>query len=91
VSLLTVFSMTKIWAEVFWKAEPDQARAAAVEEAPSLLTSLPLLILPIAVLAAITIVIGLFSEPLFILAMRAAEQLLDPTSYIEAVRPVGGL
>jgi multicomponent Na+:H+ antiporter subunit D len=90
VSLLTVFSMTKIWAEVFWKAEPDQARAAAVDEAPSLLTSLPLLILPIVVLAAITIVIGLFSEPLFVLAMRAAEQLLDPTSYIEAVRPVGG-
>jgi multicomponent Na+:H+ antiporter subunit D len=81
--------MTKIWAEVFWKTEPE-----GEEEAPPLqnppLGSLPYLILPIAVLATITVIIGLFSEPFFMLATHAAEQLLNPGAYIEAVRPVLG-
>jgi multicomponent Na+:H+ antiporter subunit D len=88
VSLLTVFSMTKIWAEVFWKANPEVEPIQL--DQPRLLTSLALMIAPIAVLAGITVVISLYSEPLFQLALRAAEQLLDPTGYIEAVRPLSG-
>lgn len=86
VSLLTIFSMTKIWAEVFWKADPNPD---STPNNPPLM-SLPYLILPIAVLALITVVIGLFGEPFFNLATRAAEQLLDPTEYIQAVAPVTG-
>jgi multicomponent Na+:H+ antiporter subunit D len=44
--------------------------------------------LPIAALAAITIIIGLFSQPFFELANDAANQLLNPNEYIQAVRPV---
>jgi multicomponent Na+:H+ antiporter subunit D len=88
VSLLTLFSMTKIWAEAFWKADPNPARPE-VDQGPPL-ASLPLLILPIVALAAITVTIGLFPEPFFNLAMHAAAQLMDPTGYIEAVRPVIG-
>jgi multicomponent Na+:H+ antiporter subunit D len=86
VGLLTLFSMTKIWAEVFWKAAPE----SEPDRLNPPLARLPLLILPVVALAAITVVIGLFSEPFFVLASRAAEQLLDPTDYIEAVRPVLG-
>jgi multicomponent Na+:H+ antiporter subunit D len=86
VSLLTVFSMTKIWAEVFWKAAPEVNE----ESQDPALSSLPALIIPIAVLAAITVIIGFFSEPFVALALRAAEQLQDPSEYIRAVRPVLG-
>jgi multicomponent Na+:H+ antiporter subunit D len=54
------------------------------------LRTIPNLIIPIAALAAITVVIGLFSEPFFLLAIRAAEQLLDPSEYINAVNPALG-
>ena len=84
VSLLTVFSMSKIWAEVFWKADPELRVVQADQNLSS--DSLLYLILPIAILAAITVIIGLFSEPLFVLARDAAKQLLDPAQYIEAVR-----
>ena len=83
VSLLTVFSMTKIWAEAFWKAEPEGRETTAEQNPP--LSNLWGLVVPIAALAAVTIVIGLFSEPFFILATAAAEQLLEPTEYIKAV------
>ena len=45
VGLLTVYSMTKIWNEAFWKAAPEGARN---EPAPLS----PLLIIPIVILAA---------------------------------------
>lgn len=77
VSLLTLFSMTKIWGETFWKTSPVPLPAPRRQPAA--------LILPIAALALITVVIGLAAEPLFTLAMRAAEQLLNPADYIQAV------
>ena len=40
---------------------------------------------PIAVLAAITVALGLAAEPMVALSKRGADQLLDPSSYIEAV------
>jgi multicomponent Na+:H+ antiporter subunit D len=40
---------------------------------------------PIVLLAAITVTIGIAGEPFFALANRAAEQLLNPAEYIQAV------
>jgi multicomponent Na+:H+ antiporter subunit D len=78
VSLLTLFSMTKIWAEAFWKPSP-----AAVS--PLVPAGLLLPLLPITLLALFTITMGLLAEPLLILATRAAEQLLNPADYIQTV------
>ena len=79
---LTIYSMTKIWAEAFWKPHPD-----GIE--PSL-SSLPAparlaLVAPVAGLAALTVVIGLMPEPFMIFAERAADQLLAPDLYIATV------
>ena len=84
VSLLTLFSMTKIWAEVFWKLSPVPEVEA---ENPSLAANevVRLLLVPVTILAAITIVLGLGAETIFALAVRSAEQLLHPTAYINAV------
>ncbi len=82
VGLLTIYSMTKIWGEAFWKPHPD-----GIE--PALRTiprgALVAYLLPIAGLACLTIVIGFFPEPFVQFAERAAEQLLDPSDYIAAV------
>lgn len=86
VGLLTLVSMTKIWNEVFWKPSPP--REAIPEATSPLLRSMPLMLLPIVALAALTVLIGLAAEPLFQLADEAARQLADPTEYIEAVKGI---
>ena len=81
VGLLTVFSMTKIWLNAFWKARPDEAGPP-----PSLAPRRRwLLLAPIATLATITLAIGLYARPLYTLAERAATELMAPSIYVEAV------
>ena len=81
VGLLTVFSMTKIWLNAFWKARPDEAGPP-----PSFAPGRRwLLLAPIATLAAITLAIGLYARPLYTLAERAATELMTPSNYVEAV------
>jgi len=82
VSVLTLFSMTKIWAEAFWKNK-EQTEA---ETDPYSSEKLPLsMTAPCIALAAMTVALGLFSNPLFILAKTASDQLLNPAAYIETV------
>lgn len=77
VGLLTIFSMSKIWVEAFWKAMP---RPQAVQ------TRLPAsVVAPIAVLGAITLAIGFNPEPLVAYAQLAADNMMNPAAYIEAV------
>ncbi len=84
VGLLTLYSMTKIWAETFWKPFPaDPARSVGALQ-PSGRQLTPLLV-PIGTLAALTVMIGLGADLVFTLARGAAEQLLDREGYIQAV------
>lgn len=82
VGLLTIYSMTKIWAEAFWKAHPDGIEPKLSRIGGPLRRSL---LVPIAGLAALTLVIGFFPEPFVVFAETAAEQLLNPAPYISAV------
>ena len=77
VSLLTLYSMTKLWNEAFWKQPPGPGPASS--RVPW--TELG----PVAALAAVTVAVGLGAGPLFDLASRAAAQLADPGQYVEAV------
>jgi multicomponent Na+:H+ antiporter subunit D len=86
VGLLTLFSMTKIWAEAFWKPLPAPREAdPAVNVAPVPRRELAWLMVPIAVLAMVTLGIGLAPWWLMDLATQAAAQLQDPGRYIDAV------
>ncbi len=78
VSLLTLYSMTKLWNEAFWK-EPAEERVPAAATVPWTLLG------PVVALAAITVAIGLGAGPVFDLASRAAAQLADPSQYVRAV------
>ena len=82
VGLLTLFSMTKIWNEVFWKDAQSKILETSI---PGTTSQKVLLFLPIVFLAIITITIGFYAEPFFNIAQQASEQLLNPAQYIEAV------
>jgi multicomponent Na+:H+ antiporter subunit D len=82
VGLLTVYSMTKIWAEVFWKPAPETLEVAEPMTAPNISIWM---LGPIAALAMLTIVIGLGAEVVFRFAFQAAEELNHPEYYVHAV------
>jgi multicomponent Na+:H+ antiporter subunit D len=85
VSLLTLFSMTKIWAEVFWKEAPLAEGQASPTDRPLTGLARVSLLTPIVLLALLSVGMGLAVEPLVSLALRAAHQLLDPAAYVAAV------
>jgi multicomponent Na+:H+ antiporter subunit D len=86
VGLLTLFSMTKIWNEVFWKDDPSGDNKNVNEVYLSLSKTKKILIYsPIIFLALITILIGFYAEPFFTFANDAAAQLLDSNGYINSV------
>lgn len=77
VSLLTLFSMTKIWTGAFW-GEPDP-EATALRRAPGLMVG------PTAALTVLSLVVAVAAGPLLGLTTRAAEDLLDRRNYTEVV------
>jgi len=84
VGLMTLFSMTKIWTEAFWKPFPgDPAAPAAVKPLSAWMMA------PVLSLALITILTGLFMEPVYRVAVVVGEQLMNPMPYILAVKGGG--
>jgi len=80
VGLLTLYSMIKIWNEAFWKPAPEGLARTAWTRSQRIATYLP-----IALLCATTMTIGLWTEPFAALAETAAASLLDRDAYIAAV------
>ncbi len=84
VGLLTLYSMIKIWNEAFWKSAPERSIMAVRHWRSNRATRLAMLT-PIIALAAVTLTIGFFAEPFLNFSMRAGEQLLNKSAYIDAV------
>ncbi|MEU3308355.1 monovalent cation/H+ antiporter subunit D family protein [Nocardiopsis sp. NPDC055551] len=94
VSLITLMSMLKIWGGVFWGKEPSSSEedvpmtAGANGGSVQTVTRPKIrmtLILPGLVLTATTLCIGLGAEFLLDLSAQAAANLLDTSTYVEAV------
>ena len=84
VSLMTLFSMTKIWNEVFWKKKPEPDPLLEVMTESEQRDN-RLLYLPVAFLTVCILFIGLYAEPVVAMSQLAAEQLLNSEFYIKAV------
>jgi len=84
VSLLTLYSMTKIWTQVFWKEQSSHAPSLESFGAIKLFVTL----FPVIILAMMTLTIGLFPQPVFKIMLQAAEQISHPEWYIHAVLEV---
>ena len=81
VSLLTLFSIAKIWLGVFWgQPEPAETTVAHGRSRPP-----GLMVAPTALLVAATIVLGLAAGPLYDYCARAAGDLVDPAPYVSQV------
>jgi multicomponent Na+:H+ antiporter subunit D len=85
VGMLTLFSMAKIWAEVFWKAPPAAPGGGGASMHLIPRGRLALLLTPVAVLALTAVLMGVLAESVLALVTRAADQLLDPAEYINRV------
>ena len=79
VSLMTLYSMTKVWNEAFWKEKKNQPQGTAHKPVSAWLW------MPTAVLVLLSLLAGLLAEPLLQLANQSAAQLIDPSIYIQAV------
>lgn len=77
VGLLTLFSMIKIFNYAFWGKQKHTEEQANIKVGK--------LLLPIAPLVALTIILGIGAEPIFQYSLQVAEQILDPSIYIESV------
>jgi len=81
VGLFTLFSMVKIWLEVFWKKQPeDSAMEWPVNQKPAhwmLFSSLAL--------GAAIVAMGVWAAPIAEYCQAAAQDLLNPSKYIEYV------
>lgn len=78
VSIMTLFSMMKIWNEAFWKPAPRPLTPPPYRQTWRLL-------LPLTILGGLCLLFGLGIEQAYTVAMTAANTLLNPEIYITAV------
>ncbi len=78
VSLLTFYSMIKIWNEVFWKKPPEIQQPVSPFRMRWMMGST-------ALLAALVVLIGVLVEPVTQLSRHIAEGITSPATYIDTV------
>lgn len=76
VGVLTLVSMSKIWNQAFWQPRKEEQGEGRTPLA---------MMIPVVSLAGLTVLIGLGIGPLFEISQQTAEQLLNPSAYIQAV------
>jgi multicomponent Na+:H+ antiporter subunit D len=81
VGFLTLFAVIRMWSLGFWSSAPQQLYHPRNYSRRELVGH----IVPIAVLTVVIVVIGLSAETVYTVAQATADQLLDPTKYIDAV------
>jgi multicomponent Na+:H+ antiporter subunit D len=74
-SLLTLYSMSKIWSYAFWRS-PERPYGASRYRG---------MMVPTAVLVVFTVAMGVAAEPFMRLANDAARDIVDPQAYQSAV------
>ena len=79
VGLLTLYSMTKIWARAFWKPHPDSDHQPPPSQSRWALAT------PVAVMVGASVLVGIAPESLVTLANDAAATLFDVAHYRNSV------
>jgi multicomponent Na+:H+ antiporter subunit D len=83
VSLLTLFSMIRIWSGAFWsppEVEPPAPRTPVGRSGGPVL-----MVVPTAALVALSLVVAVAAGPIFAFSERAAADLIDRAGYIGGV------
>lgn len=79
VSILTLFSMLKIWLGAYWKDAPEGHEPDLKKAGWRGMTAAT------AVLVVISLFMGLFAQPVLDVCLQAGEQLMDAQEYRESV------
>ncbi|MFZ2546760.1 MAG: proton-conducting transporter membrane subunit, partial [Candidatus Microthrix subdominans] len=82
VSLLTLFSMTKIWGGAFWGEVQLTDEASDPDDPPK---GMGVMYLSVGFLVVLSLVVAVAAGPLYNLSTRAAAELLTPDSYVSEV------
>lgn len=86
-SFITLVVIAKLWSQIFWKANPKIV--VVNRQLPSFMelswSKRALLITPLLLLTAVSLYIGLGAENIVKLSSQIANDLMDPSAYIEAV------
>lgn len=83
-SFITLYVIAKLWAEVFWKeASTTEPLSDSFKELS--IFKKTLLVLPVGMLAAVTLFIGLHAEFIIQVVDRISNELLNTSPYIKAV------
>jgi multicomponent Na+:H+ antiporter subunit D len=94
VSLFTLVSMVKIWVAAFWGEATEGAALNSVASpagstritTTDLLRNHRVMAVATAIMVAGVVLLAVAAGPFYEFAAEAAKQLLDPSSYVEAVR-----
>lgn len=84
-NLLTIYALIKIWNEAFWKQNTAAVSASLPFRARASTVSRWLYFAPVGFLSLLILAIGLMPEPLAVLSLQAADQLLNSSAYVQAV------
>ena len=82
VSLLTLFSMTKIWGGAFWGEVQLTDEASDPDDPPK---GMGVMYLSVGFLVVLSLVVAIAAGPLYNLSARAADELLTPGQYVSEV------
>ncbi|HSJ82717.1 MAG TPA: Na+/H+ antiporter subunit D [Acidimicrobiia bacterium] len=80
VSLLTLFSMTKIWAGVFWGSPDEEPPGARIRA-----TSRRTMLISTGALVTLSLLIAVAAGPIYELSTQAAVALFEPGHYVATV------
>ncbi len=80
---LTLYSMSKIWNEVFWKKKPEEETNLEIETLKKERGVINRqVLLPVIAITVLSVGVAIWAEPIFYFAEMTAEQLLNPEIYI---------
>ncbi|WP_308199543.1 proton-conducting transporter transmembrane domain-containing protein [Chitinophaga sedimenti] len=83
-SFVTLYVIARLWSDIFWKRRPTH-----LDETDSFAEMRPrsrwMLVMPVVMLAVVSLYIGFFAEKINVLSTRIADDLLHPNAYIESV------
>ncbi|MEQ8444583.1 MAG: Na+/H+ antiporter subunit D [Pelagibacterium sp.] len=86
-SFLTVIAASRLWAHIFWRNGQEGERSEQPNEdlRPLSAREVALGLVPTAILFAVIVIFGLFPDWLFTASGIAAQDMLSPTRYVDAV------
>jgi multicomponent Na+:H+ antiporter subunit D len=81
-AILAIIPIIRVWNEVFWKPQPKEA---SIRNKSLTMLQKEQMFIPMILLVMISLFIGVFPDAIIEITSKAAENLLNPSLYVNAV------